>query len=93
MMLKKTVCPYDCPASCGLLVETDGEKVYRITGDPEHPATHGVICAKMRGYKKAPETLFRYPGMRLWESLPVILSISSKRTVRSPFCRLFTRGS
>ena len=53
MMLKKTVCPYDCPASCGLLVETDGEKVYRITGDPEHPATHGVICAKMRGYTKS----------------------------------------
>ena len=52
-MLKKTVCPYDCPASCGLLVETDGEKVYRITGDPEHPATHGVICAKMRGYTKS----------------------------------------
>ena len=53
MMLKKTICPYDCPASCGLLAETDGDRIYRMIGDPDHPATHGVICAKVRGYVKS----------------------------------------
>ncbi|UWP58546.1 molybdopterin-containing oxidoreductase family protein [Ruminococcus gauvreauii] len=53
MMLKKTICPYDCPASCGLLAETDGDRIYRMIGDPDHPATRGVICAKVRGYVKS----------------------------------------
>ncbi|MCH1982346.1 molybdopterin-dependent oxidoreductase [Ruminococcus sp. OA3] len=53
MMLKKTVCPYDCPASCGLIAETDGNRIYRIIGDPDHPATHGVTCAKVRGYVRS----------------------------------------
>ncbi|SMB90826.1 Anaerobic selenocysteine-containing dehydrogenase [Thermanaeromonas toyohensis ToBE] len=45
-----SVCPLDCPDTCGLLVEVEGGKVIKVTGDPEHPFTQGFICAKMRHY-------------------------------------------
>ena len=47
---KKTICPYDCPTSCGLLARTDGERILEIKGDPDHPASGGLICRKMHGY-------------------------------------------
>lgn len=46
MEVKQTICPYDCPTSCGLLVETDGQKIFKVTGDENHPATKGLICKK-----------------------------------------------
>lgn len=47
---KKTICPYDCPTSCGLLVKTDGTRILEVKGDRDHPASHGLICRKMHGY-------------------------------------------
>ena len=35
-----------CEAHCGIVVETDGEQVVRITGDPEDPSSQGYICPK-----------------------------------------------
>lgn len=52
-MQKKTICPYDCPTSCGLVVETDGEKIISVKGDKSHPATQGLICRKMRNYEES----------------------------------------
>lgn len=49
---QKSACPYDCPDSCGLLLETDGKTVYRVKGDPDHPVTHGFICRKMQHYEQ-----------------------------------------
>ncbi len=49
---KRSVCPFDCPDSCGLLVETDGKTVYRVKGDPEHPVTRGFLCRKMVHYER-----------------------------------------
>lgn len=49
---KKSACPYDCPDSCGLLMETDGETVFQVKGDPKHPVTHGFICSKMQHYEQ-----------------------------------------
>lgn len=51
--MRKTICPYDCPASCGMLVETDGRRILRVKGDPEHPMTHGLICNKMQHYEQS----------------------------------------
>jgi len=53
MQLRKTICPYDCPTTCGLLVETDGTRVFKVGGDPDDPVTGGVICRKMRHYEKS----------------------------------------
>jgi anaerobic selenocysteine-containing dehydrogenase len=38
-------CPL-CEASCGILVDTDGEHVESIRGDPADPLSRGYICPK-----------------------------------------------
>ena len=50
--IKRSVCPYDCPDTCGLIVEVEGGKAVRVTGDPEHPYTRGFLCPKMLHYEK-----------------------------------------
>lgn len=37
-----------CIASCGLLVELDGDAVVAVRGDPQHPVSRGYSCAKGR---------------------------------------------
>lgn len=49
----KTICPYDCPTSCGLLAETDGHRIVRVKGDPDDPVSRGLICRKMQRYEKS----------------------------------------
>lgn len=51
--VKKTICPYDCPSACGLLAETDGKRILKVKGDPDHPATRGLICSKMQHYERS----------------------------------------
>ena len=54
-MLKKiirSVCPYDCPDTCGLLVEVIDGKAIKVSGDPEHPFTRGTLCVKMNQYQE-----------------------------------------
>ena len=47
-----SVCPYDCPDACGLLVDVEGEKVVRVKGNPAHAFTRGTLCPKMAHYEK-----------------------------------------
>ena len=49
---KPSVCPYDCPDACGLLVKTINGKAVQVIGDPDHPHTQGTLCAKMAHYEK-----------------------------------------
>jgi anaerobic selenocysteine-containing dehydrogenase len=37
-----------CAASCGILVDVDGDRVVGVRGDPEHPASKGYTCPKGR---------------------------------------------
>jgi len=48
----RSACPHDCPDCCGLLVETDGEKVLSVRGDPEHGYSQGSLCGKVNGYER-----------------------------------------
>jgi len=48
--VRRSVCPHDCPDTCGLLVEVGGGRINRISGDPEHPFTQGLVCHKVRHY-------------------------------------------
>ena len=50
--IKRSVCPYDCPDTCGLLVEVVDGKAVRVSGDPEHPFTRGTLCPKMNHYER-----------------------------------------
>lgn len=52
-MSRKTlpsVCPYDCPDACGLLVEVENNRAVKVSGDPDHPHTRGFLCSKMNRY-------------------------------------------
>ena len=48
----KSVCPYDCPDSCGLLVWCDNGRAVKVQGDPDHPITRGSLCYKMAHYER-----------------------------------------
>lgn len=50
--IKRSVCPYDCPDTCGLLVEVVDGKAVKVSGDPEHPFTRGRLCPKMNHYER-----------------------------------------
>ncbi|NDV26970.1 molybdopterin-dependent oxidoreductase [Desulfovibrio sp. JC010] len=53
MPIFKSICPYDCPTSCGLLVESDGVLISKVKGDPDDPVCAGLICRKMQHYEKS----------------------------------------
>ena len=41
----RSVCPY-CGVGCGMVLETDGNKVIKVTGDKNHPSNFGRLCTK-----------------------------------------------
>jgi len=48
--LKKSICPLDCPDSCGVVATVVDGKITDLAGDKDHPYTGGFICRKMRKY-------------------------------------------
>ena len=50
--LVRSVCPYDCPDACGLLVEVEDGRAASVRGDPEHPYSQGTLCPKMNRYQE-----------------------------------------
>lgn len=48
----RSVCPYDCPDACGLLITVENDKAIKVEADPDHPITKGLICGKMRQYQQ-----------------------------------------
>src|SRR6185369_3509150 len=48
----RSVCPYDCPDTCGMLVEVENGRAVRVAGDPDHPVTRGLLCPKMNHYEQ-----------------------------------------
>jgi len=47
----RSVCPYDCPDACGLLVSVENGRAVSVCGDPDHPVTRGLLCPKMGHYE------------------------------------------
>ena len=45
-----TVCPHDCPDTCGIRAEVSDGRVVSLRGDPDHPITQGWLCAKVDPY-------------------------------------------
>lgn len=41
----RSTCPY-CGVGCGVLIESRGEHIVNVVGDPEHPANRGRLCSK-----------------------------------------------
>src|SRR5690349_7814517 len=44
-MFRATTCPL-CEASCGILVDVDGDRVRSVRGDEHDPFSRGYICPK-----------------------------------------------
>jgi assimilatory nitrate reductase catalytic subunit len=41
----KSTCPY-CGVGCGVIIESVGEQITGVRGDPDHPANFGKLCTK-----------------------------------------------
>jgi len=50
MPIIHAACPHDCPDTCALEVQVEQGRVVRVTGNPHHPLTQGVPCAKVGRY-------------------------------------------
>ena len=53
MEVLRSVCPYDCPDTCGLLVSVEDGKAVKVQGDPKHHFTRGSLCPKMAHYERS----------------------------------------
>ena len=54
-----SVCPHDCPDCCGMLAQTDGQRVFAVRGDPNHGHNQGRLCAKVGHYERTVHTANR----------------------------------
>jgi len=41
----RSTCPY-CGVGCGVIIETQGQHITGVRGDPDHPANFGRLCSK-----------------------------------------------
>ncbi len=41
----RSTCPY-CGVGCGVVIESRGDQITGVRGDPEHPANFGRLCSK-----------------------------------------------
>ena len=41
----RSTCPY-CGVGCGVIIESHGDEITGVRGDPEHPANFGRLCTK-----------------------------------------------
>lgn len=41
----RSTCPY-CGVGCGVVIESKGEQITGVRGDPDHPANFGRLCSK-----------------------------------------------
>ena len=45
MVETKSTCPY-CGVGCGVVIESSGDQITGVRGDPDHPANFGRLCTK-----------------------------------------------
>jgi assimilatory nitrate reductase catalytic subunit len=82
----RTSCCY-CGVGCGVLVDTDGETIRGVRGDPAHPANFGRLCAKGLSLKeRSLPARALYPevnGVRAeWDDALEFVASQMKRTIR-----------
>jgi anaerobic selenocysteine-containing dehydrogenase len=58
----RAACPHDCPDTCAIRVTVQNGIAIKVTGDPDHPPTHGALCTKVSRYPERtyhPERVLR----------------------------------
>lgn len=43
-------CPHDCPDTCSLITSVRAGVALKVSGNPQHPHTDGVLCTKVSRY-------------------------------------------
>ncbi|MBB3261399.1 anaerobic selenocysteine-containing dehydrogenase [Paraburkholderia bannensis] len=46
----RAACPHDCPDTCAMRVTVENGRAIKVSGDPDHPPTQGVLCTKVSRY-------------------------------------------
>ncbi len=46
----RAACPHDCPDTCAIRVTVQDGVAIKVSGDPDHPPTHGALCTKVSRY-------------------------------------------
>ncbi len=75
----KSVCCYcgvGCGVGCGVIIQSAGERIVGVRGDPEHPANYGKLCSKGNTLHMAAVQTGRATVPLLRESRTVIRSSS-----------------
>src|SRR5438067_13539956 len=69
----KTVCPY-CGVGCGIIATTDGSRMLKVRGDPNHPANFGKLCPKGASVAQTVHVTsrLRYPMLRAGKELSIV---------------------
>ncbi len=67
----KSTCCY-CGVGCGVLIETEAERIVGVRGDPDHPANRGRLCTKGATLHLTanPACRLRYPQQRARRGQP-----------------------
>src|SRR3989449_1851355 len=62
-----SVCPHDCPDTCGMIAHVQGDRLIRVEGNPAHPFTRGNLCRKVAHYEERVYSVDRllYPMRRI----------------------------
>jgi len=50
--LKKIItgCTRDCPGGCSIIAEVEGNKIFKLKGNPDHDVTKGFLCSNASKY-------------------------------------------
>jgi assimilatory nitrate reductase catalytic subunit len=61
----KSACCY-CGVGCGVIIQSEGERIVAVRGDPGHPANFGRLCTKgaTLHLSTSPEARARFPTLR-----------------------------
>ncbi|HEU0302784.1 MAG TPA: hypothetical protein VFR37_25200, partial [Longimicrobium sp.] len=86
----------ECPAGCGIHVETHEGRVTKVEGNPEHPVSHGNLCPRGQASVQGLYHPDRYRGPTLMEfgvDQPREVSWSQAERVVAEEIRRAPRGS
>ncbi|MDR0788180.1 MAG: 4Fe-4S dicluster domain-containing protein [Gemmatimonadota bacterium] len=62
----------ECPAGCGVLVETHSGRATKLEGNPNNPISHGNLCARGQASVQGLYNPDRIPGPRISQGVEVI---------------------
>jgi assimilatory nitrate reductase catalytic subunit len=67
----RSTCPY-CGVGCGVIIESAGDRIVGVRGDPDHPANFGRLCSKGTTLHLTTDTRARllHPELRRQRTLP-----------------------